>query len=144
MDWFDDPPETALAEVMPAKMTREQKADMVLDGIQDRIYEESLSVIDDGLKFADVDISDLEDGQPPPEKWVKELGLEKAKRRARVARYCLMPKKDAPIAISLAASTAAAIANARAKTNQGPKTLNVQVVQISQPLPPLEVVEVDK
>ena len=141
-DLDDAPAEIVLAPTV--ELSRAEKADAALDTIQDSIFRESLQVVDDGLHFADIEPDMLKEGGKPPPEWVEELGQKGAERRMRVAGYCLAPKKDAPMGISLAASTVAAISNARARSNQGPKTLNVQFVQISEPLPVLEVMEVDK
>ena len=150
MDFLDclSEPEVQPAEIIPAPqdrpLTQQEKANIVLDGLQDSIYNEALQVIDDCMHFADVEPDELDPKKPPPKEWVAAIGIKAARRRARCARYALLPKKDAPIAVSLAAGTVASISAARARTNQGPKTLNVQVVQLSGPMPALEILEVEK
>jgi hypothetical protein len=142
MDLFDDLPDAPIEVVPKAPLTRAQKVDAELDRVQEEILQESLGVIEGALKFADIEPSEVQG--PPPKEWVERYGYEKAKKVQRLAGYGLMPKKDAPAGLSLASATASSILNARAKSGEGPRVLNVQVVQISSPLPTFEVVEVDK
>jgi len=142
-----DEPEPITAEIVPAPpkhISRKERVEERLAELEASIYEDSLQTVDDILKFADVEPEQLKEGERPPEVWVEKLGLEGAKRRLRVAKYALLPKKDAPVGISVACNLVAAISNARAKTQQGPKTLNVQFVQISAPLPVFPEIEVEK
>lgn len=108
-------------------------------GIEDEMQERSLGIIDGVLAFADLP---LEATEAPPE-WVAQYGKEGAAKRFRLARHGMESAKDAPVAIKVAVSVHAAITKARATEKAGPKSLNIQFVQMSAPLPDFPVIEVD-
>jgi hypothetical protein len=155
MDLFDELPESdqdappavvsgQLVERVQRRLTRAEKAESALEAIADSLYEDALGVIDDAMQFADVEPAELEPGEAPPSKWVEQVGYEKAARRQRVARTAWMPKKDAPVGLSIALTMASSITAARAKSKEGPSTLNVTYVQITGPEPTYEVVDVER
>lgn len=106
------------------------KADRGLKGIEDRMFEQSAGIVEDMLSFRDIDPG----AEEPPESWVRALGSEEAWRRLRVAKASWLSAAKAPVALSLATKTAAAIMKARATLGQGPRELNLQVQFIHAPM----------
>ena len=143
---LDDLPEVVEApvvEVMPLvpveKKSKIQLRAEALRSIEDGILERSQAVVDDALHFGEFDPEDPN----PPQAWVEELGQERAEKRLRMAKYALMSAKEAPVGLAIAKATFASIIKARATEKQGPRQLNVNVVNMTAPLPEFRVIEVE-
>ena len=104
------------------------------DELEEEIYQDAIRVTGASLKFAEVD----EESSEPPEAWILEHGLEEATVRHRIARYAQMNAKAAPVGLKMAVQTLQGMARARAERDQGPRTLNMQVVQVVAPMPQFE------
>jgi hypothetical protein len=102
-----------------------------LQEIQDQLLQQSLEVVQDAVKFSEID----EDAQAPPDAWVEELGMDRAMARLRMARAAWRNARDAPVGIKVAASVAVGIMKARATEKTAPKVLNVALVNWANPLP---------
>jgi hypothetical protein len=100
-----------------------------LRAMEDRLLNESLSVVADALKFAHLP----EDAEGPLPEWVDEVGVEAAERRFRVAKAAQQPAAKAPMGIRLAANLAVGIIKARATEKTGDKTMNIAVIQMPAP-----------
>lgn len=109
----------------------EQQREQTLKSLEAELFLESMQIVSDMNKFREIDPGQAE----PPESWVEEMGYKAAKERLRSANAGWMSKKDAPIAVQVAQAVVIGISRSRATEKQGPKTLNVQVVQMSAPLP---------
>lgn len=127
-----------LAQVVPRKASIEEKRYKALKHIEEELFEESMVVMRDAIRFVEIDAGQTE----PPEQWVLALeeefpgrGLEMAMRRLRAANAGWMTKKDAPIAVQVASALVVGIGRSRSAEKAGPRTLNVQLVQVSAPLP---------
>ena len=112
--------------------------DRHIEVLEDTVFEDSLRVIGAALKFADIDSPD------PPAEWVDEYGDKEARVRHRIATFATMNAKDAPVALKLAATTLIGLTKARAMRGAAPKSLNVQLVQMSAPLPTFPVREIEE
>lgn len=123
---------------IPKKGLSQIKAEQ-LRSIEDSILERSQKVISDAMYFGEFDPEDPE----PPQRWVDELGIDGARERLRMAKYALMAAKEAPVGLSIAKATFASIVKARATEKQGPRQLNVNVVNMTAPLPEFRVIEVE-
>lgn len=101
--------------------------------MQDELLERSLSVVDASMRFAEIE----PDTKEPPQEWIDELGgnVEKARRRLRVARAAWMSTSEAPVGIKVASAVAVGIIKAKATEKAQPRTLNIQVVQMTAPMP---------
>jgi len=99
--------------------------------LEAELFLESMQIVSDMNKCKYIDPGQSE----PPEEWVEELGYKAAKERLRLANAGWMSKKEAPIALQVAQAVVIGISRSRASEKAGPKTLNVQVVQMSAPLP---------
>lgn len=108
-------------------------------GLEDRILKQSLETVDDSLKWAEIDRGTDE----PPQAWIDELGLERAKQRLRVAKAAWMNAKEAPVGLGMARNTATAIMKVRAAVKIGTPTLNIQLVSFPAPSVPLEIIDVE-
>jgi hypothetical protein len=128
-----------------------EKIERGLKKIESELWEESSA-----LMLATItDTFDVEPGQQGiPAEWTAELmsapeGEEREakqrelKRRARIAAYALLPPKEAPVALQIAAKVHAGMVKARAVGDQGNKTLNVNVVTINAPMPVFEEKEIE-
>lgn len=121
----------------------EEKRERVLKNLESDLLRQSMEVVSDTMRFREVapptvdpeSGATLWDDDSVPEEWVRELGQEKAEERLRVARAGWMDKKTAPIGVQVAQVLAVGIIRSRATEKAGPRTLNVQVVQMSAPLP---------
>lgn len=94
--------------------------------LEDKIYAANLRIVDDMTYWADVDLQ----AEAPKEEWVRELGVEGARRRHRVACAANMSLKDAPIGISAAKSIVSSLAKARAVREAGRGGLSLNVTAI--------------
>jgi hypothetical protein len=107
--------------------------------LEDEICRDCLEIVGDVRFFAEIDPDERE----PPEAWVKELGLERAKRRHRVARASWMATKDAPVAISVAKSVMIGAMKVRALERAAPRSLNIAVIMPVE-LPNFEVKDLEE
>jgi hypothetical protein len=118
---------------------RRAYAERRLKAMEDKLYADSMEILDGVLGFADVDPEDPD----PPKEWVASLGTELAQRRNRLARYGLLSNKDCPVGIRAAIQVMAA--THKAKESRGTvNQVNVQVVQMPAPRSydlPVKVVE---
>lgn len=64
-----------------------------------------------------------------------DIGPDKANRIRNTVRAAWLGKKEAPVWLSIEQSLFVAGIKARAVKNQDPKTMNVQIVQMSAPMP---------
>lgn len=101
-----------------------------LRSIEDKIFDSSVKVIEDMHSARDIDPAEPE----PPAHWVRALGAEEAAKRFRVAKAAWLSANKAPVFLSLATKTAAAIMKARANQASGPRELNLQVQFIHAPM----------
>lgn len=111
-----------------------------LRGLEDDLLEHSLEVVGGTCSFAELDPEKFEE---IPQHWIDELGEEAANRKHRLARAGWLPAKEAPVAITTATKIVTGIVRARATEKAGPKSLNMNIVQLSAPLPEFDVVDVE-
>lgn len=102
-----------------------------LQTIQDQILIKTGEIVSNGLSFAEID----PDAKEPPEKWVKEMGLQKATEKFRTARYNLMSAKEAPVGTKLAAQIYVGIVRAKATEKGGAPRLNIEKVIMVESAP---------
>ncbi len=130
-------------------MSIEQVREQTMKSLEAELFLESMQVVTESLKFREID-APLKDENgneyfaqnQPPAHWVEELeerfpgrGVEMAEQRLRCAQAGWMSKKNSPVAVQVAQAVAIGISRSRASEKAGPRTLNVQVVQMSAPLP---------
>jgi hypothetical protein len=129
-----------LSKGVTEDMTQIDAARARLQGLEDELFHESLSIVHDALKFADIDPGDEE----PPEQWVEELGYEAATKRFRLARMACLSAKEAPVGIKMAQAMATGIIRARAADKGSSHTLNIAVVHLTeQQMPHFPSMEID-
>ena len=114
-------------------MSIEQQREQTLKTIEADLFQQAMQVTLDSLKAFEVTF----DQEEPPQEWVDQLeysypgkGYELAMVKLRTAQAGSLNKKDAPIAIQVAQAITVGISRSRAQLNAGPKTLNVQLVQL--------------
>ncbi len=134
----------------PSQLERTERA---LKQMENELFEEASNVVYSVVAHTfDIDPADPE----LPAAWLEELQecqseeesvLKRAElaKRKRIAQYALMPPKEAPVALQIAAKVLGGMQKARAMEGQGPKHLNLTMVSISapnQPVPLFPVKEV--
>lgn len=113
------------------KLEKAKQRERSLRAIESEMLEKSIQISMDCMRFAEVE----PDSDEPPGSWVRELGYDKAMERLKLAKSGWMNKKEAPIGVQIAQVIAVGIIRSRATEKAGPRTLNVQMVQMSAPLP---------
>ncbi len=146
-DWIDaaaedDAPKTeVLAPIPQPEMSIQEIQNGRLRVLEDEVFEENLGVLEAVAQFADVDPKNADE---VPEDLIESLGLKEATRVHRLRNYGLMSAKDAPVGIKIAAQIVTGIMRARSAEKGGSKSLNINVVQFTVPVPDqYEEVEVD-
>jgi hypothetical protein len=111
---------------------KEQRAVQLRD-MEDVILKEALTIVQDGLRFREIDPTDEKKAIPEHMLLEHADDPEEAKRLHRVALANWMPSKDAPVGLKLATQVALGIVKARSVERAGPQSLNVQFIQMSTP-----------
>lgn len=110
-----------------------------LEILEEEVLHDSLVLIGSAMRFAEIP-----EGGAVPEKWIEEYGEEEAKIRAKIAGFACMSNKDAPVALKMAVTAMLGIQKARSlRDTGGTKTLNLQIVQITAPLPQFAEKEIE-
>jgi hypothetical protein len=128
-----------MSDIFPTKPSSLEVAEKGLKKLENQIYEECNSVILSVVK----DTFDIDPADPElPAAWLEEieagtLTKEEAAKRKRIAQYALMPPKEAPVALQIAAKVLSGMHKARAMEGAGPKHLNLTMVSISAPNQPV-------
>lgn len=112
-----------------------------LKNMEDAILAKSMRILESSLDFPDID----EDTVDVPQEWIDEAGGDEkiAKARFRVAKGSWKSTADQPAGIKTAAQIMTGIIRARSTERQGPRVLNVQVVNLSGPLPVFDTIDVE-
>lgn len=111
--------------------------------LRDELYQESMGVLRDAMRFRDVDPA-LKELDPAIDAMEEELGQAEGQRAYRVALLANLPSADAPIGLKLAANVAIGIMKANATEKGGNHVLNVaKVILSSSSLPQFEEREVE-
>jgi hypothetical protein len=142
-----------MTDIFQQKPSQLERVERELKKMENELYKEASSVVFSAVAHT----FDLEPGQQDiPAAWLEEVQdcetvaekdaklLELAKRK-RIAQFALLPPKEAPVALQIAAKVLSGMQKARAMEGQGPKHLNLTMVSISapnQPVPLFPVKEV--
>ena len=95
-------PPAPIVEVVPSTpMTAARR----LRSLEDELLTEATRIVAGVMSFDAID----PESETPPQEWRQLHGEEEALRRYRLAKYGLMSRKDAPIAITVAQQTHQAI-----------------------------------
>jgi hypothetical protein len=132
--------DTKLAKAVQQTVSLADVQQEKLRVLEDELLEQSLEVVGGTCSFAELDPEKFD---KIPQKWVDDMGMEKAAKFHRLAKAGWLPAKDAPVAITTATKVVSSIVRARATEKAGPKSLNMNIVQLSAPLPDFEVVDVE-
>jgi hypothetical protein len=138
-DWgFLPAQEAPLATTGPIQVAHREQRREQLKELEDRMLERSLTVVSDALYARDIDANAKE----VPREWM-DIDPDEAVKRLRTANAAWMNKKEAPVFLEIGKQVMVGIIKARATEKAAPKTLNVQVIQMSAPLPKFEVIEME-
>lgn len=118
------------------RVALQQQQEELIQSVQDQLFSESLAVVNDTMKFREVDptISDVT-LQPNYQKWIDENGGDERKvaDMFRVALAGWLGAKEAPTAVKYATAIAVGIIKSKATEKAGHKTLNVGKVYVNVP-----------
>lgn len=121
------------AEVMPARTTEKEHAMDSLASMEDKLFDQAISVVSDALSFGDLDPTDEE----VPQAWIDEMGQAAAERKFRNTRAGMMKGSEAPAGVKLAEKIATGIMKTRALRGAAP-VLNLSLVQLTVEAAPRE------
>lgn len=125
-------------KLLPTDLAQQVEAELFIEAGQQ---------MRDTLRWQEWDPTDQLEQQKTFDRWVQEFGgtaeaIEKAKRLRNVVRAVWMGKKDSPRAVDVAQAIYVVGVKKRAADNT-PKTMNVQVVQMSAPMPQFAVKRIE-
>jgi hypothetical protein len=132
--------EATAARAEPATAVEKDPIGDWLEHQEKKIFDASVKVLDDALLFRDIDPS----SDVIPGAWVRDLGLEEAQKRFRLAKAAWMNAKEAPVGIKIAKELVTGIAKARSREQAGPRVLNLTKVVIQTGAPSFPEMEVEK
>jgi hypothetical protein len=145
MDDWPFPDEAPMVVAKPVTtLTRAQ----VIQDVEEELHAESATILLDALHFADPCLEGTPDGEggmlpaQVPDKWIQELGTERAQRRFRTAQLALLPSKEAPVGLKMAKDALVGMAKVAAAKSAPARAINMVVVNLQAPLPVLEEREV--
>jgi len=130
------------AEVVKQPLGSDQSR---LQALQNEIFEDSVSKLRTLMRFDEWPAGDRDKQEAVKLRWIM-AGMEPAEadRHANLLNAAWMSKKDAPVALDILRSIYVSEVKARSLENSAPKTMNVQVVALSAPIPNFKRVRVDK
>ena len=135
-----------MSDIFKPKMSELEKIERGLKRVENELMVECTSVVFSAIAHTfDIDPAHPEE---MPSKWLKELdegtvSEEELAKRQRIALAAWQSPKTAPVALQMAAKVLGGMQKARAMEGQGAKTLNVNVVSITAPMPVFEEKEID-
>ena len=107
----------------------------------ERLLDESRAIMASGLAAAEIN----PEWDQPPEAWVKELGLQEAEKRFRLAKAAWLPGRDAPHLFAIASEFVKADAKVRAAQSQPGTKLAVAIQMVMpQQVQQYEAVDLDE
>lgn len=130
-DWLEDFEEAPIEKAQDKELALLREVDRRIESSANEIVEGTMRAFD--VPF---------DATACPEGWKELYGPEEAERRFRIAKAAQLPTASAPVALKLAHQMKSGIMAAKAKRNDGPKTMNVALVKMTAPLPNFPVIEV--
>lgn len=123
-----------------------QQIDRQLKRLENELFQECTAVVH--ASIAHTFELDPENPNDTPAEWLMEVErgeatLEDIAKRKRIALAAWQSPKNAPVALQIAAKVLGGMQKARAMSDQGSKTLNVNVVTINAPPMVFEEKEID-
>jgi hypothetical protein len=130
-----------MSDIFPSKPSHLERVERELKKMENDLLRESTAVVYSAIAHTfEIDptspempaawLQEADDCVTEEEKAAKLLELDK---RKRIATYSLLPPKEAPVALQIAAKVLGGMQKARAMEGQGPKHLNLTMVSISAP-----------
>ena len=134
-----------MSEIFPTKPSHLERVERELKKMENDLLRESTAVVYSSIAHTfEIDpsspempaawLQEVDDCETEEEKAAKILELDK---RKRIATYSLLPPKEAPVALQIAAKVLGGMQKARAMEGAGPKHLNLTMVSISAPNQPV-------
>lgn len=111
---------------------------------EDQMLMRASRIVEDAMSFAEID--EMHPEGMIPREWMEQCGhdRDRAEAKMRVAKAAWKGTRDMPGGIKIAAQVMTSIIKARSLEKQGPKQLNVQLVQISTAMPQFAVLDVEE
>ena len=126
-------------------VTRRREQEEALGGIKNKIFGDSMRVVEDFLRARDIDPLLNKEQDPAYYRMMTELGDEEEVREAyALARAGWLPAAETPAFVKVATQMATGIMKAQAAEKGGTKVLNVgRVIVDASLIPTYEEVEVE-
>jgi hypothetical protein len=126
-------------------VTRRREQEEALGGIKNKIFGDSMRVVEDFLRARDIDPLLNKEEDPAYYRMMTELGDEEEVRKAyALARAGWLPGSETPAFVKVATQMATGIMKAQAAEKGGTKILNVGKVHIDASLiPAYDEIEVE-
>jgi hypothetical protein len=135
-------PKTELVAPAPRALSREQEKrarDLAkVEEVENELFIESAKGMSDVLRFCqEWDPTDQAEQDQLYLRWQcdPEIGPERAKRLRNLVRAAWLGKKEAPVWLDIVRTIYVSGVKARATRDGGSATMNVQMVQMSAPMP---------
>lgn len=122
----------AKVEKSPQETDKENAMDSLVN-MEDRLYDQAISVVRDAMAFGDLDPEVTE----VPQSWIDDMGLAKAERKFRNTKAGQMKSSEAPSGVKLAEKIATGIMKTKAARGAAP-VLNLSLVQLTVEAAPRE------
>ena len=134
-----------MSDIVKAAPSALLKAERGLKKLENEVYQEATELLYTAMTHS-FDLQPTEEGCDTPPEWLDELDMartheERARvmrnldKRKRIAMCALQSPKDAPVAFALAKAVFVGMQRARAMEGSGNRTLNVNLVSITAPMP---------
>lgn len=141
MDFFEEPKPRKVALTKPVKLDLGPASqEESLRTVEDKILTKAMTVVQDALHFADIDMGT----EVCPAEWIDDIGPEAAARRYRAATWAQLNQKEAPVGLKYAKEVLVGIVKARATEKQEPRKLNIAITKIDFQLPEFPSQAVDR
>lgn len=130
--------ESKTVVVAPPVAVEKRKNTDMLDLIEQKVVARSAGIVEDALLFQQWPHDDPDLQRAIYESWRDDpsIGPQRAMERVNMCKAAWKGKKDAPVGLDIARSIMVASMKARAtKEAGGVRTMNVQMVQMTAPLP---------
>lgn len=113
--------------------TRKEISRDLIREIEDELFIDSATVVNDSMKFADIEFDESGEVVDYPASWRVELTPENLKKRLRIAKANWMTSNEVPHGVKMAKEIAVGIMKARANEGAGAESLRIKHIVMPNP-----------